>query len=757
MAHEMLIDPWIPSASRMNYLNASLLIILCTSCIHGVDKDDIKPLQTVRGDQQALQSLWRDLSQGKSNALLNVDGALFLDDIGISNETQGVVEHWTRALPRLLSQHSDKAKALSALDKHFLREISLQPPHAWPQIAIRYLPAPAAQRILEHEANRFFDRGQFIAFLAITNLLADAGAKNPNPHHPSRIALAEAAIQRDTESPWSHELPTPGPLRPLWDRQSDQTTLAVDNNHTHNWSTTDNFILALDPYDQVLWQRPLHPRSQTWFGPHHALILSPYGLELLTQNGASQALKMPTSVRPLAIIGASGWFQNESTVYRLNLDSGNDFIEIKLPDSPLCAPLVAGDVSLWLLPHEIILLSDGHIKNRYLHGIDTRERPENWSLHFDHHSESSTQIMVQNTDQSWLLATFPEEAIGPLRVEHLNRAGRHAEALVAWETLSEVERKQYSTELAVALCALGPASNWSIEKALRWIEDPKWSLRVAVALGRYPDQPLQVGQSVIDLALKAPSTLVPLKPYDLPLHPSHDWDWVMSGAGFDYAHKHRSSRRFAWTGTQKPIEVDAPKIRKLVRKPHKHSREQRYLGNYPLSLGFSEDSTEIGLFTEDRAHLLWQQRWTTPAYLPGRSVALRQDVLIVTEGQSRIHVVNPNNGEILLKSSVPNGLAMPNQTHWIGNHSLAILSPIGVNNLLTIVDQNHVQQFKLPQPAKWSAALDSQILIADFAGVIRSYPDNVIIDWHGEIPNEAPMINENGLFANGLHWKWKQK
>ena len=45
----------------------------------------------------------------------------------------------------------------------------------------------------------------------------------------------------------------------------------------------------------------------------------------------------------------------------------------------------------------------------------------------------------------------------------------------------------------------------------------------------------------------------------------------------------------------------------------------------------------------------------------GRSVALQDGVLIAAEGQSRLHVLDPRNGQILTQHNVPNGLAMPSR------------------------------------------------------------------------------------------------
>ena len=197
----------------MKHYTLHLLFALCTAQIIAADHSDITPLTTVSGDQQELQRLWRKLSQGDSKALLNMEGAMFLSNLGTSHEAHGIIEHWTRALQRkLLGESSQLETAIDALDRHFEREISLHDKAQWPAIAARYLPARQAQRLLQHEADKAFDRGDFHAFLGISRLLKGAPAPPTNPvqdKRDKRKDIAQAAIAQAQESPWTIALPTP--------------------------------------------------------------------------------------------------------------------------------------------------------------------------------------------------------------------------------------------------------------------------------------------------------------------------------------------------------------------------------------------------------------------------------------------------------------------------------------------------------------------------------------------------------------------
>ena len=338
----------------------------------------------------------------------------------------------------------------------------------------------------------------------------------------------------------------------------------------------------------------------------------------------------------------------------------------------------------------------------------------------------------------------------------LNRAGRYAEALAAWKALPTAERKLANQELAVAISAFGETSGWKIDDALTWVTDPGWRLRLATSLLAFPHhQASQHHQLLKDMASKARSTQVPLDPKTVPLHPSDAWDWIITGAGITYASDEPAPQRLPWRNLLRGVAAEAPQLPALHRKADQSSGFRRYLGDHPLRLAFSESNTELSLIDSDKQSLLWRQRWQTPAYLPGRSVALRQGVLIVSAGQSRIHVINPQNGQILCESTVPNGLAMPSQTHWLGANRLAILSPIGVNTTLTIIEQNTVKTIRLPQPAKWAVALEEKLLIADLSGTVRLYPDNTIIDWPIDGPGSTPFVSADGIYSGNYLWKWE--
>ena len=482
----------------------------------------------------------------------------------------------------------------------------------------------------------------------------------------------------------------------------------------------------MDPFGQVVWQRQLPPRSRMWFGVNQALLLSPHGLELIQRSGASQSLKMPGSVRPLGIIGNWAWFQNEARIYRLDLNDGASFRQFDLPDAPLAPPLLSGTKSLWLLPHELVTLEDEGLSGRYIHGLDT-ENTASWQLQRDHATKT---LVISHGSNRWQVNPFPEQAQGANRPMYLNRAGRYSEALAAWQALSKVERKMASRELAIAISALGETSGWQMDDALSWVSDPGWRLRMAISLLAFPSQATkQHQQKLKDMANQARSTLVPLDPKTVPLHPSDAWNWIITGAGITYASDEDAPQRLPWRNLRPGVSAEVPQLPALHRKAEQSSGFRRYLGDYPLRLAFSESNTELSLFDSDKQSLLWQQRWETPAYLPGRSVALRQGVLVVSAGQSLIHVINPQNGQILCESTVPNGLAMPSQTHWLGANRLAILSPIGVNTTLTIIEQNTVKTIRLPQPAKWAVALEEKLLIADVSGTLRLFPDNKIVTW----------------------------
>lgn len=540
------------------------------------------------------------------------------------------------------------------------------------------------------------------------------------------------------------------------------------------WAVEQGHLLALDPFGQVRWQRSLERRAHIWTDHQWALSHSPHGLWLIHWRGAARQLTMPKDIKPLGLIGGFAWFAQGQTIYRL--DPQRDTVsQLQLPSQAVALPVVRGAHSLWLGADEYFLFHDGRLSGRYLHGLEAKTGWELQTLHDPHGIAAALTIYDPLGDRHWQITAFPEDSSPVLRPGHLNRAGRHSEALAAWQSLDETQRRSASIPFAVSLAALGRAAEWTVEEALQWIDDPHWRLRAALAL--LGTQPAESHHRLLlrRLALASPESLLPNGADHLPLHPVSRWPQVISAHTLAQVLEDNAlpfPPNFA-LGEPQPHAADTT-VETLQRHRAAGEDTRLFLGEDELQLHFGPNFTEISRWqgpTSDQ-RLRWRLRWPTISSLPGRSIDARSGVIIVGEGQSRLYAINAESGRLLGQARVPNGLAMPSQSHYL-SHSrheeglghFAILHPIAVNNQLTVVSCEYPpgsQTRPLPRPetinlaqtARWALAVGPHLLVAEHSGQVRLFPGGEAIHWPGDIPTSAPSITAQGLVYDSRLWPW---
>ena len=159
-------------------------------------------------------------------------------------------------------------------------------------------------------------------------------------------------------------------------------------------------------------------------------------------NGTRRDLKITGKCFPLGIRGSSAWFHQHARIFQLDLETG--FLQqTDLPNDPLGAPLVTKD-QLWLLEHELILIEQGQIKARFLHGLTCGRRAGCFNAITSltdrpggDNSRPGQQLPLAGRSLSIA------RCLNGYQSGILNRAGRHAEALAQWENLTpEQQRSQ---------------------------------------------------------------------------------------------------------------------------------------------------------------------------------------------------------------------------------------------------------------------------------------------------------------------------
>ncbi|TVR45141.1 MAG: hypothetical protein EA402_04925 [Planctomycetota bacterium] len=729
--------------------------------VYGSDREPPTGLSTASGEQGALQALWRDLQRGLASDLATVDSRLFIYPLGMDSGREGMVVRWTARLPRAILALPDapRQQAINTLEQRLQRELTQLPAAAHGATAIHFLPAPSAVAILRRDANRAFDLGDFSTFLALHRLLA---VLKPHPLEASpdkarRLQIAQSALAGDPQSPWTVPLPAPGPLVPI-----DPKGLEGVSDETGLWHWDTDRLMALDPYRQVRWQRPLPRRAQVWAAGSYALVWSPLSTLLIDTEGDERSLSLPPAIRPLGMHGDAAWFYQGRQVYRYRLRE-QDHSRLSLPAVPLLPPLVNGDTSLWLSEYEVVLVEGAEVRHRYVHGLRLSGQLR-W-LSPPGQQQPILRMRDGEDRQYWRLSPYPEAADRVTAMHHANRALRHREALELWRTIPEENRHRAGSELAIALLAILGDQNaepapLELTEALNVVEDDHWRLRLLAEIHRRQGLDASLLTIATSLAAAHPHLAISREPVVRPVHPSEDWRYLISAETWktlvsdEQNHAAAQERRIhAFVADDDHAKPPEPLRLKRHRQPGADTR--LLIGDDEVTLVFGPDHTQLSRFAGPASdgRLRWRQRWAAPDYLPGRSVDATGDMLMVAEGQSRLHAIDPHSGQRLAALRVPNGLAMVSQARLLTAGRIAILHPISVNRQVTLVDASNTETIGLEYPARWWFNLGGELFIYDGQDSLLALPSKRRLAMPKPAFATAPWTG-NGIISDGeLHWR----
>ncbi len=670
-----------------------------------------------------------------------------------------LARRWTLALPVAVARLAAPARehVLSNLDARFA---SALPAHADEEararVAARFLPAPAAVRALGVRADRAFDLGRFDEFLGIARLRDLAGGGLGDDQR--RDAVAATLSGRGPDVDEGLRLQTPGLPRP-----TSALPLPGAGGLSVAWTVLPGWVLACDPWGGVLWQFRTERAAQVLTGPGAALVRDSQGVRALDEGGAVRELPaLPPGARVWSVAGGAAWFSTGTQAWRLDL-IGRGVARLDLAGEPLAAPLVRGDESLWLTAREVALFAHDRPVQRLRHGLPAGA---GWCLGADR----THPLVIAPDGQRWRLESLAEQlAAGtPMaRARLLLAAGRPEEALVALAGVAKdadsdamrlrahlARGSRHAAERADELLALAatPQQRATVHQAVLAGLD-------AADLGRRATEEQAVaalGDAHGQVLLAGPGATVDWS--DDP----RGWAHVLTGAGARSARTGPSSTAlFARPAhTWSRIAATPTALADAAASGTDGERRQddggyAYRGQV-VHLASGIARKEVQVHAPDGT-LRWWRRWDALSGLqaPGVALVLRDDAVIVLEGQARLTALDLATGATLAQLDLPAGVELPGEITVLGHDHIAVLGPLGLNRRLDLVTAGGYRSIALPSPARWLVAWGGGALVYGEDGVARSFPSGATIALPAPLATvAAPLLSEAGLRSGSLLFPW---
>jgi hypothetical protein len=362
------------------------------------------------------------LARGDTSAVEALPLSAFLDPVARPDtRSDSLARRWTLALPAALARLDATARshALTRLDARYQTLAATRPVEERARLASAFLPAPAAVADLQLATNRAFDLGHFSEYLGLAQLLAsDRGTIGDDRRQQVALQLSGLGPQVDA----SLRLPPPGtPLPTTAQPRENSGHLAV------RWQVVPGWVLALDPFAQVVWQYRVDRQAQVTTGPGAVLVRDSSGLRALDEQGTILVLPpLPTGAAVLAVAGGAAWFATGERAWRLGL-TDRMIQALALDAPPLGAPLVRGSQSLWLTARELLLFDGDRLLHRFQHQLPAGA---GWQLGVD----GERPLIISPEQRTWRLESFTDQLLrldGLAKAELLLQARRADDALLA--------------------------------------------------------------------------------------------------------------------------------------------------------------------------------------------------------------------------------------------------------------------------------------------------------------------------------------
>lgn len=695
------------------------------------------------------------LAQGDTSAVEALPIEAFLDPVARADTTvPGLARRWTGALPAALGRLGEGARtqALTRLDARYRTLAATRDPAERPRLASAFLPAPAAVTELTRALDRAFDLGRFGDYLGMAELLAPgSGTADPRRHE---VAVRLSGLGPAVDA--SLRLPPPGSPLPSAGRPHVAVAhLAL------RWAVVPGWVLACDPFGQVVWQYRVDRLAQVTTGPGAVLVNDSSGLRALDEAGVVTPLRpLPSGAAVLAVAGGCAWFATGERAWRLELADG-ELHALALGAPPLGAPLVRGPQSLWLTARELLLFDEDRLVHRFQHRLPAAS---GWRLGAD----GERPLLLDGEERAWRLESFTDQLArltGVERAELLIQAKRCAEALAV---LGDPHDDRARRTALRAHLGLGPAHIAAVAPVVQALcrspQDTALVRLAALAADAPPGHgplrqvfarqgtTLAEAEALDRLCAATPGLLLTDDAQVLGDDPA-TWDHACSGAAWS-----------AWRTTWAPIPLprgDGALVRsEPVAAAAAGGTVRQADGSlladgrrYRLERGLDVISVTCLEATGD---LCWRQRWRPASFLsaPSQSIEIRGGVVMVLEGGMRLTAFDPLLG-VRRGTFVVDDLG--SGTAHLLDGGLAIIGPLGVDSMLTLSDERGTgSAITLPSPARWAVPLGGLLLVCGHDGQARLYPGGRVVGLPDALARtrNAPQATAAGLVLDGTLWPW---
>jgi hypothetical protein len=694
------------------------------------------------------------LARGDTSAVEALPLSAFLDPVArLEVGNDGLARRWTLALPAALDRldAAARARALTRLDARYQTLAATYPATERARLATAFLPAPTAVADLQLATNRAFDLGRFSDFLGLTHLLSGPRATATDDRR-TQVALLLSGQGPQVDA--SLHLPPPGtPLPSATNLQEPDRHLAV------RWRVVPGWVLALDPFDQVVWQYRVDRLAQVTTGPGAVLVRDSSGLRALDDQGTLMALPpLPTGAAVLAVAGGAAWFATGERAWRLRL--GDRVVQaLTLDAPPLGAPLVRGAQSLWLTSRDLLLFDGDRLLHRFQHRLPAGT---GWRLGVD----GDRPLILGTEQRTWRLESFADQLLrldGTAKAELLLQARRIDEALAALgeprdDHARRVALRAHLAKGARHVAELGErADGWCTDAQDRalvllarlWSVDPGGNWRTPSAAAS-----VQELLGKLDaLAREAPAVWLTTSVDALADDPT-TWDHACSGTAW-----------LLWRG-QSVVPAASDLAHLVADSPITAAKspicERRADGSLVMGDAIIRLERGIDAISVSCQHAtgvaLWRQRWRPADFLaaPSQTIDVRDGVVLVVEGGLRLNAFALAHGMRRAQYAVDDlSSGMP---YLIGDH-LAILGPLGVDIQLTVIDpQLRAQRIQLAAPARWVTPLANELLVLTTDGMARLQPSGRQVTLPADLARsrQAPQASAEGLVLGDRLWPWSR-
>lgn len=736
-----------------------LLLMLAGVALDGGEAPaSVRPMALSGAALEAVDHALIRLAQGDTGAVEALPIETFLDPVARADATvPGLARRWTSALPAALARLPDAARtqALTRLDARYRTLAAAREPAERPRLASVFLPAPAAVADLTRALDRAFDLGRFGDYLGMAELLAPGRASGDPRRHEVAVRLSGLGPAVDA----TLRLPPPGSPLPSASRGD-----ALPTHLALRWAVVPGWVLACDPFGQVVWQYRVDRLAQVTTGPGAVLVNDSSGLRALDEHGALTPLRpLPSGAAILAVAGGCAWFATGEQGWRLDLADGT-LHALDLDAPPLGAPLVRGPQSLWLTARELLLFDGDRLVHRFLHRLAAAS---GWRLG----AEDERPLVFDGEGRTWRPESFTDQLArltGVERAELLIQAKRCQEAL---DALGEPADDRARRVALRAHLGLGPAHVAATTDAIvplcRSPQDDALVLLATLAARATEGQgPLRhvMTQGValpevvaLDrLAVASPMLLLTDHAEDLGDDPMH-WDHACTTAAW-------STWRKTWTTTPaiagdgllvRPEPVAAPVDTGTEAVRHADGTLVSGGRRYRLERGIDLISVTC---TNENGALCWRQRWRPASFLsaPSQSIDIQDGVVMVLEGGMRLTAFDPSIGVRRGRFVVDE---LGSGTAHLLDGGLAIIGPLGVDSQLTLIDaRGPTHSLMLPSPALWTVPLGAHLLVCGQDAVARLHPGGRVIALPPALTHSrsAPRVTSHGLVLHDQMWPWAE-